>query len=113
MQQKENHIIIGGDFNEKSNNNNILQDILGKYRLLDMISLNQEENKSTYKRGPNALVKIFASSLLVNQTTQTCICKQDTVIQTYHIPISLQIKISGAQTVEYKVRLLTSTYPNP
>jgi hypothetical protein len=108
LQQKEHHIIIGGDFNEKSNNNNILQDILSKY----VISLNQEETKSTYKRGPHALDKIVASSSLVNPTTQARICEHDMIIQMDHSPISLQIKISGAQTFEHRERLLASTHAN-
>jgi hypothetical protein len=112
LQQKEHHIIIGGDFNEKSSHNNILQDILSKYRLVNVISLNQEETKSTYKRGPHALNKIFASPLLVNQTTQARICEQDMLIQTDHSLILLHIKISGAHIFEFRERLLASSHAN-
>jgi hypothetical protein len=74
--------------------------------------LNQEEAKSTYKRGPHALDKICASPLLVNQTTQARICEQDMIIQADHSPISLHIKISGAHIFEFRERLLELSHAN-
>jgi Endonuclease-reverse transcriptase len=86
--RQKHKIVIGGDFNEHSAYNNILQDITEKHKLIDIISISDDVDKPTYKHGPHVLDKMFLSRELLTSQTKAQLEDYNSIEESDHRPIS-------------------------
>jgi hypothetical protein len=110
LQQQNQEIIIGGDFNERHAKSNVMEDIIGKYKLVDLMTLKHSKPQPTYLRGNNVLDRIFVSSTLITPNTSITLGEADSITNTDHIPIHLQIAKSITSNSEYRTRHLVSNH---
>jgi endonuclease/exonuclease/phosphatase family metal-dependent hydrolase len=106
--QQKHKIVIGGDFNEHSAYNNILQDITEKYKLIDIISISDDVDKPTYKHGPHILDKMFLSRELVTSQTKAQLEDYNSIEESDHRPISVCTWINYIKEDQDHLRKLTT-----
>jgi hypothetical protein len=110
LQQQNQEIIISRDFNERHAKSNIIEDIIRKYKLVDLMTLKHSKPQPTYLRGNNVLDRIFVSSTLITPHTSITLGEADSITNTDHIPIHLQIAISITSNLEYSTQHLVSNH---
>jgi endonuclease/exonuclease/phosphatase (EEP) superfamily protein YafD len=110
LQQQNHEIIVGGDFNERNETNNVIKDIEKRHQLVEIMVLKHSETLSTYLRGTNALDQIFLSPTLITSNTMVNLGDPNSVIETDHIPIRLQIVKNITNPTEYQTRNLASNH---
>ena len=110
LKGQNHHIIIGGDFNEQDRTANIIQDIIEKHQLVDVMLLSDLTNKSTYVRGPHTLDRIFVRPPLISPSTRASIEALNSITISDHFPMKLHIKTTTEIIPEYQTRKLTSNH---
>jgi hypothetical protein len=108
--QQSHEIIIGGDFNEHTYVNNVLQDMVNVHQLVDIVFMTQSTVQSTYKRGTHVLDRIFITRGLTQQTQRAFVDIHSPIIPTDHHPIKLQIDSTTEEQSEFQSRLLVSNH---
>jgi hypothetical protein len=109
--QRQNHeIILGGDFNERNDTNNVIEDIFMKHCLVDIMLLKHPKEQSTYLRGTHALDRIFLTPSLITSNTIVNLEDQHSIIDTDHVLIRIQIEKNAANTTEYHLHHLVSNH---
>jgi hypothetical protein len=58
LKEEGKEIILGGDFNEKQNNDHVITDITDKMNMKEILRSFEQQDKSTYIKGSTQIDKI-------------------------------------------------------
>ena len=89
LQSDEYEIILGGDFNEYEVNHNVLEDIIEKTHMKDVLRAFQLQDIPTYNRGSYQIDKIFCTSNLLHSIDGIELQGYSTPIASDHQPIQV------------------------
>jgi hypothetical protein len=100
LKEEGYEIILGGDFNEKQSNNNIISDITDKMNMKELLWKFGKHDISTYIRGSNQINKIFCTKNMLEEITNAEAVGFKTPVSSDHQPIKITLKIQNKNTDE-------------
>jgi hypothetical protein len=100
LKEEGYEIILGGDFNEKQSNNNIISDIIDKMNMKELLRKFGKHDISTYIRGNNQIDKIFCTKNLLEKITNAELLRFETPVSSDHQPTKINLKIHNKNTDE-------------
>ena len=108
---KQRHsIVLAGDFNEHKAENNVIQDAVEKFRLMDVNQIFQE-SIPTYANSNNTLDRILISSSMFSSVTSFKAGDKDSIIISDHFPLCMTLKLKSHDVgQETNIRHLTSNH---
>jgi hypothetical protein len=95
LKEEGYEIILGGDFNEKQSNDNIISNITDKMNMKELLRKFGKHDIATYIRGSNQIDKIFCTKNLLEEITNAELLGFETPVSSDHQPIEITLKIQN------------------